>query len=70
MSPDDDLLEEKRIFLRVYERRDKLRFLIKKGVRGYNKVTRDLSACIIKKFNGYDISSVGENWKLFLSPST
>ena len=57
----NELLEEKRLFLRVYERRDKFRFLIKKGVSGKNKIVRDLSACIIRKFNSYEISTVNFN---------
>ena len=46
----NELIEEKGLFLRIYERRDKFRFLIKKGVSGKNKVLRDLSSCIIRKF--------------------
>lgn len=34
----NELLEEKHLFLRVYERRRKFRFLIKKGVIGKNKI--------------------------------
>ena len=49
----NELIEEKGVFLRVYERKDKFRFLIKKGVSGKNKVLRDLSSCIIRKLNGY-----------------
>ena len=66
----NELLEEKRLFLRVYERRDKFRFLIKKGVSGKNKIVRDLSACIIRKFNSYEISTVNFNCrqKKFLHP--
>ena len=42
----------------MFERRDKSRFLIKKGVSGKIKIVRDLSACVIQKFNGYEISNV------------
>ena len=42
----------------MFERRDKFRFLIKKGVSGKIKIVRDLSACVIQKFNGYEISNV------------
>ena len=66
----NDLLEEKNLFLRVCERRDKFRFLIKKGISGKNKVIRrDLSSCIIRKFNGYKITSIKfkkEQKKFFL----
>ena len=51
----NDFLEKKDLFLRVYERRDKFRYLIKKGVHGKNKVIRGLSSCVVKKFNGYEI---------------
>ena len=54
----NELLEQKHLFLRVYKRRDKFRFLIKKGVVGRNKIVRDLFACVIRKFNVYEISSV------------
>ena len=51
------LLEEKHLFLRVYERRDKFRFLIKKGLSGKNRILPDLFGCIIRKFDSYEISS-------------
>ena len=41
--------------MKFFERRDKFRFLIKKKVECKNKVTRNLSGSIIKKFNGYEI---------------
>ena len=46
-------------FLKFYERRDKYRYLIKKGASGENKVTRDLSFSAIEKFNGYEIIKRG-----------
>ena len=52
----------------MFERRDMFRFLIKKGVSGKIKIVRDLSACVIQKFNGYEISNVKfkcEQKKLF-----
>ena len=54
----NELIEEKGLFSRVYERRDKFRFLIKKDVSGKNKMLRDLSSCIIRKFNGFEITSI------------
>lgn len=42
---------QKNLFLRVQEQHDKFRFIIKKGAQGKNNVIRDLSSCIIKKFN-------------------
>ena len=52
----NELIEEKGLFSSVYERRDKFRFLIKKDVTGKNKMLRDLSSCIIRKFNGFEIT--------------
>ena len=52
----NDLLETKGLLLRVYERRDKFRYLIKKGVSGKNNVVRDFPSCLIQKFNRYEIS--------------
>ena len=51
----NDLLETKGLFLRVYERCDKFRFVIKKGVAGKINITRDLPSCVIQKFNEYEV---------------
>ena len=48
-------ITKKNLFLQVYEQRDKFRYVIKKGVQGKNKVIRDLSSSVIKKFDSYDI---------------
>ena len=48
-------ITKKNLFLQVYEQRDKFRYVIKKGVQGKNKVIRDLSLCVIKKLDSYDI---------------
>ena len=50
----NDLLIEKKLFLRVYELRKKFRYLIKKG-RQKNEVQRDLSASIEAQYNGFEI---------------
>ena len=42
-------------FLKLFEQREKFRFLVKRKVEGKNKVTRDLSSSIIEKINGYEI---------------
>ena len=34
---------------------NRFRYIIKKGVRGKNNIIRDLSSCVIQKFNGYEI---------------
>ena len=41
-------------FLRFFERRNVYRFLIKANIQGKNEVTRNLSSCVIEKFNGYE----------------
>ena len=41
----NDLLNEKRYFLKFYELKSKLRYIIKKGPQK-NKVQRDLSTCV------------------------
>ena len=41
-------------FLKFFERRNVYRFLIKKKVQRKNEVTRNLSACVLEKFNGYE----------------
>ena len=51
----NEFLVKKGFFLRVYEERDKFRYIIEKGVKGKNKIVRDLSSCVIQKFNGCDI---------------
>ena len=43
------------MFLRVYERRGKFHYLIKKSIHGKNKEISDLSSCVIQKFNGYEV---------------
>ena len=47
---------EQNLFLPVYEQQDKFCFVIKKDVQGKNKVIHYLSSCIIKKFNGDNVT--------------
>ena len=52
----NEFLTRKNLFLKFYERRDKYRYLLKKGAcDGKNKVPRDLSSSVIEKFSGYEI---------------
>ena len=51
----NDLLMEKNLFLRVYELRKKIRYLIKKLPKSKNSVKRDLLACVEERFNGFHI---------------
>ena len=41
-------------FLKFFERCNMYRFLIKKKAQGKNEITRNLSACVLEKFNGYE----------------
>ena len=51
-------LRQKNLSLRVYEGRNEFRCVIKKGIQGKSNVQRDLSACIVQKFNGYEILKI------------
>ena len=48
------ILMKNNLFLRVYEMKDKFRFLIKQD-SNKKGVIRELSSCIIEKFNGFHI---------------
>ena len=45
----------KGLFLRVYERRDKFQYIIKKECMIKIRNIRGLPSCVVQKFNGYDI---------------
>ena len=51
----NQVLAKHNFFLKFCERRDDFRFQIKKKVEGKNQVTRNLSSCVLEKFNGYEI---------------
>ena len=51
----NQVLAKHNFFLKFFERRDDFRFQIKKKVEGKNQVTRNLSSCVLEKFNGYEI---------------
>ena len=51
----NQVLAKHNFFLKFFERRDEFRFQIKKKVEGKNQVTRNLSSCVLEKFNGYEI---------------
>ena len=48
------VLAKHNFFIKFFERRHKVRFLIKKKVIGKNEVTRNLSSSVLEKFNGYE----------------
>ena len=51
------ILIKNSFFLRVYELKDKFRYLIKQDPQKKN-VIRDLSSCIIEKFNSFNIAQL------------
>ena len=51
----NDVLCEYGFFLRFYERRNKFRYQFKRKLKEKNQMKRELSACIIEKFNGYEV---------------
>ena len=42
-------------FLRFYERRNKFRYQLRQKLKTKNEMRAGFSACIIQKFNGYDL---------------
>ena len=42
-------------FLRFYERRNKFRYQLRRKRKEKNQMKRKLSACVIQKFNGYEL---------------
>ena len=42
-------------FLRFCERKNKFRYQLKQNLKEKNKVKRELSSCVIQKFNGYEL---------------
>ena len=51
----NDALSEHGYFLRFYERRNKFRYQVRKKLKEKNEVRKELSACVIQKFNGYEL---------------
>ena len=48
---------EKNIFVRVFELKKKIHWMISKG-KEKNKVIRDLSLCVVQRFPGFDIIKI------------
>ena len=42
-------------FLRFYVRRNKFRYQLRQKLKTKNEMRAELSACVIQKFNGYDL---------------
>ena len=51
----NEVLSEYGFFLRFYERRNKFRYQLRQKLKEKNQMKRELSACIIQKFNGYEL---------------
>ena len=66
----NNVLAKYGFFLKFFERRNVYRFLIKKKVQGKNEVTRNLSSCVLEKFNGYETirSDISNKKKLDFMP--
>ena len=59
----NDLLNKHGLFLRVFEPKDKFRYLIKQD-SNKRTVFRDSSSCIVANFNGFNIAYVEFSKKL------
>ena len=52
----NEILVENKLFLRVYELKDKFRYLFHEDYK--KKVLRSLSSCIKEKFNGFTFANI------------
>ena len=50
----DVLARHFRCFLRLYERRNKYRYQLRKKLRSKNEIHSEISSCALQKFNGYE----------------
>ena len=51
----NEILSEHNYFLRFYERRNKFRYQLRQKLKTKNEMRKELSACAIQKFNGYEL---------------
>lgn len=51
----NEVLSEYNYFLRFYDRRNKYRYRLRQKLKTKNEMIRELSACVIQTFNGYEI---------------
>ena len=51
----NQILSTHGFFLRFYERRNKSRYQLRQNLKEKNKMKRDLSSCIKKNFNAYEL---------------
>ena len=54
----NEILMEKNLFLRVYKKRNKFCYLIRKPTTGQNSVIRNLSLCVVERYNGYQVVKI------------
>ena len=51
----NEVLSEYGFFLRFYQRRNKFRYQLRRKLKKKDQMNRELSACIVQKFNGYEL---------------
>ena len=51
----NDLLFEKNVFLRLYEKKSKFRYLFRKG-HDKNKLQKEASSCVEQRYNGFHVT--------------
>ena len=51
----NDLLCEKKLFLRLYEKKNKFKYVSKKGYEK-NEVQKEISSCVEQRFNSFQIT--------------
>ena len=51
----NEVLSENGYFLRFYDRRNKFRYQLRQKLKTKNEMRKELSACAIQKFNGYEL---------------
>ena len=51
----NDVLQDFGYFLRLYERRNKFSYQLRKKLKERNQMKIKLSACVIQKFNWYEL---------------
>ena len=54
----NEILTEKNLFLRVYEKCNKFHYLIRKSPTGKYSFLRDLSCCVIERYNRYQVVKI------------
>lgn len=51
----NEVLSEHNYFLRFYERRNKFRYQLRQKLKTKNEMRKELSTCVLQKFNGYEM---------------